>query len=215
MSVEIFLSDGNSVLMKGLAAKLLKEKNLKVIPAWENSFSTPEYVMEHCPDIFIYDIDSNGEKNGFPLLREIVKAHGDRVRSVALSDCAEPETYGAFFHLGGWAYELKSCSDKEITAAIQQVCLGKHFLCSSLGGDFAWSCFRDNPPLHHDLLKTLTPTEKRVIALVKKGYTVKEVAIELKMKVRTAQTHIDNIRNKLDIHSLPILQKRLLYTKIE
>jgi DNA-binding NarL/FixJ family response regulator len=215
MKISVFFADCRLVFMKGLAEKLRKEKYVSVDMAGENGLSTLDYVIRNCPDIFIYDIDANGERNGFPLLREIRNACGDRVRSIALSDYTEPETYGAFFHFGGWAYELKSCSDTEITVAMQRVCHGKHFLCSSLGGDFAWSCFRDNPPLHPEFLKAYTPTEIKVLALVKKGCSAKEVAVELDMKVRTAEKHIERIMKKMDVHTFSLLQKRLLYTKVE
>jgi DNA-binding CsgD family transcriptional regulator len=47
----------------------------------------------------------------------------------------------------------------------------------------------------------LTPTEQRVAALVADGLSNPEIAAELYMSRRTAQTHVSRVLRKLDVAS--------------
>jgi DNA-binding NarL/FixJ family response regulator len=48
----------------------------------------------------------------------------------------------------------------------------------------------------------LTPREREVIQLLAEGKTSKEVAVALKLSVKTAETHRTNLMRKLDLHSV-------------
>ena len=48
----------------------------------------------------------------------------------------------------------------------------------------------------------LTPREREVIQLLTEGKTSNEVAVALKLSVKTAETHRTNLMRKLDLHSV-------------
>jgi DNA-binding NarL/FixJ family response regulator len=214
MKVTVFLADSRNIFMKGLTALLQKEKGLSIITEAEQGKSIVECIIRRQPDVFIYDID-NGEINGFPMLGEVVKKCGDHVRAIALSDCIDENIIGKFFYRGGWGYELKSCPEKEITIAIRCVSRGKHFVCSSLAGEYLKDGLCASPSLDSDLLKKLTPTERKVLAIIRNGGSAKDAALQTSMAVRTVEKHIEHIMGKLEIHSLPELKRRLLFTKLD
>lgn len=58
------------------------------------------------------------------------------------------------------------------------------------------------------LLKKLTPQQKRVLHLIRKGRCNKEIASELNISVRTANWHIHDIYTRLGINCRQDIFKR-------
>jgi hypothetical protein len=70
MWTTVFLAEDTSVFFKEVVSTIRDEKNLARITNSESGLSPLDSIIRHRPDIYVYDIDRNGEKNGFPLLRE-------------------------------------------------------------------------------------------------------------------------------------------------
>lgn len=65
-----------------------------------------------------------------------------------------------------------------------------------------------------DALKILSPSEIRVLDLVEKGYSNKEIALDLSLSDLTIKTHRNNICKKLQLSGANSLMKWLLRNKI-
>jgi len=48
----------------------------------------------------------------------------------------------------------------------------------------------------------LTPREREIVQLLAEGKSTKEVAVDLGLSVKTAETHRSNIMRKLQLHSV-------------
>ncbi len=213
MKVSVLLGEDNPVFMKGLESKLEKEANITLITKNDPHISILDFIILHRPDIVIADIDYNGEKNGFPLLQQVNRACVDAPRAIAYSDCPDPEIFGAFFHYGGWGYELKNCPEDEIGIAIRCVSRGTRFICSSLGGESIYFGYRTCPPPIPEKMRKLSPMERKAFAIVREGGTAKDVARDLGMSVSTAEKHITRIMHKLDTPCQEILRKCIWLSK--
>ena len=55
------------------------------------------------------------------------------------------------------------------------------------------------------ILERLTPRQCEVLALMTRGFTMKEVALMLNISVKTVETHRSNLMERLDLHSVPRL----------
>ena len=53
----------------------------------------------------------------------------------------------------------------------------------------------------------LSGREREVLVLIAEGYTSKAIAHELRVSVRTVESHRENIMGKLDLHSIAELTK--------
>jgi len=73
----------------------------------------------------------------------------------------------------------------------------------------------ENTPnvIYQEALKILTPKEIKVLDLVEKGYTNKEIAIRLGNSLRTIHSHRYNICDKLNITGANGLQNWLYKVK--
>lgn len=65
---------------------------------------------------------------------------------------------------------------------------------------------------YHEAIKILSPSEIRVLDIVERGHTNKEIAIELCLSVETIKTHKKNICKKLGLYGRNGLIKWLLST---
>jgi len=54
-------------------------------------------------------------------------------------------------------------------------------------------------------LGRLTPRQCEVLALMTRGFSIKEVALMLNISVKTAETHRSNLMERLDLHNIPLL----------
>ena len=54
---------------------------------------------------------------------------------------------------------------------------------------------------HLDTLKRLTEAERRVVGLVREGYSNREIAVRLGVSIRTVETHLSRVYTKLGIGS--------------
>jgi DNA-binding NarL/FixJ family response regulator len=61
---------------------------------------------------------------------------------------------------------------------------------------------------------TLTPREKEVLKMLAEGNSVKEVACQLNLSVKTVEAHKFNLMRKLDIHNKAQLVQYAIQKKI-
>jgi DNA-binding NarL/FixJ family response regulator len=60
-------------------------------------------------------------------------------------------------------------------------------------------------------IKSLTPRELSIAIHLSNGLTVKDIATELGLSVKTIECHKHNMFRKLDCHSVVILTRRIIY----
>ena len=66
---------------------------------------------------------------------------------------------------------------------------------------------------YQDALKKLTPREIEVLDLVERGFTNKEIALEMSLSIHTVKTHRKNIHSKLDLKGRNALIKWLWWSR--
>ncbi len=94
------------------------------------------------------------------------------------------------------AYVLKASAADELIAAIQEVSRGHVYLSPQVSGALV-KAFLSKTELPRD---PLSPRERQVLQLVAEGKTSKEVASQLGISLKTAESHRARIMEKLDIH---------------
>jgi len=202
MSVKIIIADDHKIMRDGLRTLLEKEKGLEVIAEAKNGRETIQLAEQLRPDIIIMDI-SMDDLNGMDATRIIVgKEWGCRV--IALSMHADKRFVAGMFEAGAMGYLLKDCAFDELIQAIRQVMRGRTYLCSMISGvvirDYIQRMRKSEPSL-------LSPREKETLQLLAEGSTTKRIAGQLRVSVKTVETHRQHIMEKLNIFSIAELTK--------
>jgi two-component system response regulator NreC len=202
MSVKIIIADDHKIMRDGLRNMLEKESGLEVVAEAKNGREAIQLTEQLRPDIVIMDI-SMDDLNGMDATRTIVgKGWGTKI--IALSMHADKRFVAGMFEAGAMAYLLKDCAYNELVQAIRQTVSGRTYLCSMISGvvirDYIQRMRKSEASL-------LSPREKEILQLLAEGSTTKRIADQLKVSVKTVETHRQHVMEKLNIFSIAELTK--------
>ena len=156
-------------------------------------------IAEAKPDVVLLDVhlpDGSGAS-----VVERVQAEREDVRFLALSVSDAAEDVIAVTRAGARGYVTKSISPAELADAIRRVHEGDAVFSPRLAG-FVLDAFagRSAPPIDPELDQVF-PREREVLRYIARGYAYKEIAPELHMSVKTAETHVSAVLRKLQLSS--------------
>jgi DNA-binding NarL/FixJ family response regulator len=92
---------------------------------------------------------------------------------------------------------LKSSSADELVRAIKQILDGGKYVSQAFAGRFAGSFDTATEKLH----ESLSPREFEVFLRIARGGTVKEIAAQLSLSVKTISTYHTHILQKLKVRN--------------
>jgi len=104
---------------------------------------------------------------------------------------------------GARGYIVKSDSDRVLLIAVEALANHKPFFTARAAEVILNKFNSKGSPsaLQDDFRDRLTSRERQIVQLLSEGKSSKEVAVDLNISVKTAETHRSNIMRKLDIHS--------------
>ena len=202
MSVRIIIADDHKIMRDGLRNMLDKETGMEVVAEAKNGREALRLAEQLRPDILVMDI-SMDDLNGIDATRALV-AKGLGTKVIGLSMHADKRFVAGMFEAGAMAYLLKDCSYDELLQAVRQVLAGRTYLCSMISG----VVIRDYiQRMRRNETSVLSPREKEILQLMAEGSTTKRIADQLKVSVKTVETHRQHIMEKLNIFSIAELTK--------
>jgi len=176
----ILLADDHKMVAQGLASLLRDE--FELLDTAENGEALVEAAVLLQPDIIIADI-SMPILNGFDAVRRL-KLKGVSAKIIFLTMHADGALVAEAIRCGASGYVLKNSAGEELLSAIRVVLEGKTFFPASANQQLDVSA--SEAPQHR--LK-LTRRQTEVLRLVAQGHTMKEIAAELAISTRTAESH--------------------------
>jgi DNA-binding NarL/FixJ family response regulator len=191
MSPTIIIADDHPLVLKGLH-DFLVEKKFNVLASAKNGKEALTLIKAHVPDIAILDIK-------MPFLSglqiaEKCKADKLPTKIVLITFEKDENTYKQAKAIGVYGYVLKEFALEEIENCIVSVTKNTAYFSPEL---ITYLKF-NHPP---EKLKALTEAEIKVLKLISKSKTAKEIAKELFISSRTVEKHKSHIRTKLVINS--------------
>jgi len=198
----ILIADGHEMVRWGVAALLGTYEDLGVC----GQTSTGEEAVDACvrlsPSLVLIDPSLPGI--GVEPIRHITgQFAGIEVLVLTLSE--SEELIRDVLSAGARGYVLKTDGASDLIAAIHVIQRRQLFLTPKIAEVVVRAYLRQQiarPPAH---VEPLTRRELEVIRLLAGGKSNKDVAQELQISIRTAETHRANLMGKLNVHSLPAL----------
>jgi DNA-binding NarL/FixJ family response regulator len=118
----------------------------------------------------------------------------------------DEEVFNVALGLGVLGYVLKECAADEIIDCIRAVMLNEPYVSAQLSAYLVRRrALSEVGNTAANTLERLTTAERRVLRLLAKSMTTKEIALELAVSPRTIEAHRANIGGKLGLkgsHSL-------------
>jgi two-component system, NarL family, response regulator NreC len=199
MATRILLADDHKIMREGLRALIEKHSQFEIVWQAEDGRAAVELAQKLMPDIIIMDIGMP-DLNGIEATRRI-KAILPETRIIALSMYYDKRFVTGMLRAGGAGYLRKDCALDELVTAIQAVAKNGTYLSPRVAGGGVRKYEDYVPKKSRADFAGLTDRQKEVLQSLSEGKNTKEIASALKISVKTVETHILNIKEKLDIRS--------------
>jgi DNA-binding NarL/FixJ family response regulator len=212
--VRIVLVDDHPVLRRGLIQVIEGHPSLQVVAEAGDGEAALTQIEQLQPNIAVLDIDMP-KLDGFAVMREIRRRQLP-VDVVILTLHSDEGLFNEAMDLGAKGYILKETAVSDIVSGIRAVAAGQHYVTSSLTSHLVRhrsrvQAFAQNQPK----LADLTATERRILAMIARGQSSKEIAGELFIHYRTVENHRTSISQKLGLHGHNAVLKFALEHKAE
>jgi DNA-binding NarL/FixJ family response regulator len=179
---------------------LESQPDFEVVGEASDGIEAVELAKKLKPEIIIMDV-SMPRLNGIEATRQI-KAIYPNIAILPLTGYDDDEYVFALLEAGAAGYLLKDSSGEELIEAIRQVMTGEPVLHPKI---MKKVLNRLRSPVEEQVTQTagevLSDRETEVLRLAAQGMSNMEIADSLTLSVRTVQTHLRSIFNKLGVGS--------------
>jgi DNA-binding NarL/FixJ family response regulator len=201
--IRLLIADDHAVVRRGIRALVEDQPSWKVVAEASNGREAVEKAKQIKPTVAILDI-SMPTLNGLEATRQIV-ASVPRTQVLILTIHDSEVLAQQVLEAGARGYLLKSDLGRDLVTAIDSLLRNRTYLTSTVSqlimdGYLGKRKRPDNGNLDSPL--RVTAREREIIQLLAEGKSSKEVAVELGISVKTAETHRANLMRKLDCHSV-------------
>jgi two-component system response regulator NreC len=191
VAIRILLADDHNIVRQGLRA-LLERANFEVVAEAGDGQEAVRLAEALKPDIAVLDLVMPA-LNGLDAGRQIIQRGVSAV--ILLTMHTGEHHVAAALRAGIRGYLLKSQAAEDLVHGIREVSRGRIFLSPEVSRIVV-----DGYLSGTTLTDPLAPREREVLQLVAEGKTSKEIAAQLGLSVKTAESYRTHIMEKLDIH---------------
>ncbi len=190
--IRIVVVDDHAVVRSGLRLLLDAEDDMEVVGDAGNARDAIFEVRAATPDVVLLDVVMRGESGIEALPQVLHEAPGAKVLMLSMQD--DPNYVREAFAAGASGYVLKEAVDAEVVAAIREVAAGNKYVHPALGARMVAADAAAQAAAEAD---PLSDREREVLKMLALGHTNQEIAQQLYISVRTAETHRAHIMRKL------------------
>jgi two-component system response regulator NreC len=194
--IRVLVVDDHAVVRSGLRLLIDAESDMETVG---EAGTVREAIFEARstnPDLILMDIVMPGE-SGLEGLPKLLHEHPD-VKVLVLSMQDDPRYLREAFAAGASGYVLKEAADTEVVTAIREVAACNRYVHPELGARLIAAEAEAARQAEED---PLSDREREVLRLLAHGFTNQEIAKQLFISVRTAETHRAHVMQKLRLQS--------------
>jgi DNA-binding NarL/FixJ family response regulator len=204
-SLRLLVADDHEIVRKGLRSLLEAQPGWQVTAEASDGREAVEKARELKPDITVLDIGMPS-LNGLEATRQMLK-DDSRAKILILTMHESDPLIRDVLDAGARGYVLKTDASRDLVTAVNAVRSNKTFFTAKvaqmvLDGYLDQSPKKEKQPPPESPKTRLTPRQREIVQLLAEGKSSKEVAVQLGLSVKTAETHRANIMRRLDCHSV-------------
>lgn len=204
----VILADDHVIVRAGLRSMIEELPDHAVVAEAEDGLQAIALVEEHRPDVLVLDIDMPRMDGLQALLR--VKQLCPRTRVLILSMHDRADLVMRALQAGADGYLLKDAAAIEVSLALKALGAGRVYLSPGVSSTVVQQAIepKDAARAAPSSLRTppaelpLTARQVEILRLVVSGHSIKEIAFELGISVKTVESHRAQIMERLQIRSL-------------
>lgn len=180
---------------------------MEVVDEARNGREALALATRHRPDVVLMDI-SMPELNGLEVVRQLARDL-PQVRCIILSMHADEEHVWQALKAGAAGYLVKGGSLAELELAITSVAQGETYLSPGVSGPVIKEYVRRTSH-DGDSADNLTARQREILQMIAEGKTTKQMALILKVSVKTIESHRGQLMKRLGVQDIASLVKHAL-----
>jgi DNA-binding NarL/FixJ family response regulator len=196
--IRLVLADDHPVFRSGLRALLERERDLEVVAEADDGDAALAAILHHRPGVALLDLDMP-KRDAFSIMQAIAISVPETA-VVVLTAHRDEGLVNRACDLGIKGFILKDSPGAEISECIRAVYRGEVHISARVSGALLARAERaavSSPG--GPKLPDLTPTERRILALIADQQSTKQIAAALFISVRTVDRHRSNMCAKLNV----------------
>jgi two-component system invasion response regulator UvrY len=191
--IRILIADDHRIVREGLKQILAENPDMVVADEASNGQEVLSKVWERDYDVVLLDISMPG-RSGLDILKQL-KTDRPKVSVLVLSMYSEEQYAMRALRAGASGYMTKESAPDELIEAIRKVSAGRKYIGPTLAEKLAFSLADDDRPPHENL----SDREYQVMCMIASGKTIKTIADELALSVKTISTYRTRILEKMQM----------------
>jgi len=192
--IRILVVDDHAIVREGLKQILGDVNDMSVSDEAAGGQEALSKIRGGKFDVILLDISLPG-RSGLEILKEI-KAERPRLPVLILSMHAEEQYAVRTLRAGASGYLTKASAPDELIGAIRKVSSGRKYVSASLAEKLALELDIDTQKPPH---AALSDREYQVMMMLASGKSVKEIADELCLSVKTISTYRSRMMEKMNM----------------
>jgi len=190
--IKILIADDHTIFREGLKHILAEYPDLVVADEANNGQEVLDKIWKDNYDMVLLDITMPG-MTGLEVLKQL-KNEKPKLPVLILSMHPEEQYAVRVIRAGASGYLTKESAPDELITAIRKISQGRKYITSSLAERLAFEVEADSEKPLHDIL---SDREYQVLRMIAEGKTVKNIAKELSLSIKTVSTYRTRIMEKM------------------
>jgi two-component system, NarL family, response regulator NreC len=190
--IKVVLVDDHAVVRSGLRLLLDAQDDMEVVGEAGTAKDAIFRARALKPDVILLDVVMPGE-SGIEVLPKLLK-ESPETNVLVLSMQDDPSYVREAFAAGASGYVLKEAVDEEVVSAVREIASGRRYVHPALGARMIAAEVEERAAAEAD---PLSDREREILRLLALGHTNQEIAQQLYISVRTAESHRAHIMQKL------------------
>jgi two-component system response regulator NreC len=195
--IRLLIADDHAVLRAGLRMLLDLQHDMAVAGEAGDGAEVLQKARELQPDVVLMDLTMPGPPSG-DLIRQVLRAC-PKTRVLVLTMHDDPAYLASAMAAGAAGYVVKKVADSELLSAIRAVHAGRTFVDLTQSLDTPSRGLAGGARADAERPKELSRREREVLQLLAQGYSNQQIATQIKVSVKTVETHRTRLSEKLGL----------------
>lgn len=204
--ISVIIADDHPIVRKGIRDLLLEDGRFVIAEEIGSGEKVYDAIVRLKPTLLLLDLNIP-VMHGLEVIKTLFR---EKVQTavVVMTMHKEDEIVDAVRELGVKGYLLKESAEDNLIRCVESVLSGRYYLSPELSPYLLRQRQRiERTLINRPQLESLSPSERKVLAMVARQMTSKEIADALNISVNTVNNHRNNICRKLDLHGINGLLK--------